>query len=88
MMEFSQKKVCANCRNSYGEGDKYCRYCGAPLGSPEYIDDDFACIYGPPPVERVHICKKCGFTWKTTLMLDKEKWCPECGGPAPVQGGK
>ena len=83
MMEIPERtrKVCANCKNSYREGDKYCRYCGAPLGN-------FACIYGPPPVERTHKCEKCGFSWKTTLMIDNEQWCPECGGPAPAQGGE
>lgn len=90
MMEIPERrrKVCANCKNSYREGDKYCRYCGAPLGKPDFIEEDFACIYGPPPVERTHKCEKCGFSWKTTLMIDNEQWCPECGGPAPAQGGE
>ena len=70
MIELGQKrKVCANCGNSYRENEKYCRYCGAPMGTPDYIEEEFACIYGP---------------WKTTLMIDDEKFCPECGGPAPV----
>ncbi|MBQ1328967.1 MAG: zinc-ribbon domain-containing protein [Mogibacterium sp.] len=85
MIELGQKrKVCANCGNSYRENEKYCRYCGAPMGTPDYIEEEFACIYGPPPVSRTHKCEKCGFTWKTTLMIDDEKFCPECGGPAPV----
>ena len=90
MMEIPdrKRKVCANCKNSYREGDKYCRYCGAPLGTPEFIDEDFACIYGPPPVERAHKCAKCGFTWTTSLMIDNEKWCPKCGGEAPAKGGR
>lgn len=90
MMEIPERrrKVCANCKNSYREGDKYCRYCGAPLGKPDFIEEDFACIYGPPPVERTHKCEKCGFTWKTALMIDDEQWCPECGGPAPAQDGE
>ena len=54
------------------------------MGTPDYIEEEFACIYGPPPVSRTHKCEKCGFTWKTTLMIDDEKFCPECGGPAPV----
>lgn len=84
---FEQKrKVCANCKNTYIEGDKYCRYCGAPLGKPDFIPEDFACIYGPPPVRRVHTCAKCGFSWETDLMIDNEKWCPECGGSAPGIG--
>ena len=114
-MELPMRKVCANCRNTYREGDKYCRYCGAPLGKPDFIEEEFACIYGPPPVqrthkckkcgfswqtslfaciygpppvERTHKCKKCGFSWKTSLMIDDEKWCPKCGGSAPVTGGE
>ena len=86
-LEPQKRKVCANCKNAYREGDKYCRYCGAPLGKPDYIEENFACIYGPPPVEREHRCKKCGFTWKTCLMIDDEKWCPQCGGEAPAEGG-
>ena len=82
-MNEGKRKVCANCGKSYIEGDKYCRYCGAPMGQPEYIDNTIECIYGPPPVKRVHVCKKCGFRWETGLMIDNERWCPECGGPAP-----
>ncbi|MCR5203374.1 MAG: hypothetical protein K6D02_09885 [Lachnospiraceae bacterium] len=81
--EVSKKRVCANCRNNYSEGDKYCRYCGAPNGEPLFIDEDFACIYGPPPVERVHTCEKCGYTWSTNRMVDDTRYCPECGGHAP-----
>ena len=85
MIELGQKrKVCANCGNSYREGDKYCRYCGAPMGTPEFIVEEIACIYGPPPVSRTHKCGKCGYTWKTTLMIDDEKYCPECGSAASV----
>lgn len=77
-------KVCANCKSPYVEGDRYCRYCGAPLGTAEYIEEDFDCIYGPPPVRRVHTCSKCGYSWETGLMIDNENWCPKCGGRAPV----
>lgn len=88
-MEIGEKrKVCANCRHTYIEGDKYCRYCGAPMGSPQFIIEDFGCIYGPPPVKRTHKCKKCGFSWQTNLMIDDESFCPECGGPAPAEGGE
>lgn len=76
-------KVCANCKNKYIEGDKYCRYCGAPMGKPDFIEEDFACIYGPMPVARIHKCNACGFSWETTLMVDNENWCPKCGGFAP-----
>lgn len=88
LMELPMRKVCANCRNTYREGDKYCRYCGAPLGKPDFIEEEFACIYGPPPVQRTHKCKKCGFSWQTSLMIDDEMWCPKCGGSAPATGGE
>ena len=78
-------KVCANCGGDYVDGDKYCRFCGAPMGAPHYAALDFACIYGPPPVKRVHTCKKCGYSWTTNLMLDRARWCPQCGGPAPAR---
>ena len=80
----NKRRVCGNCSNTYIEGDKYCRFCGARMGNPKYIDEEFACIYGPPPVKRVHTCKKCGYTWETCQMIDRECWCPECGGPAPA----
>lgn len=81
-----KRRVCANCKNTYREGDKYCRYCGAPMGKPEFIVEDFGCIYGPPPVNRTHTCKKCGFTWNTCLMIDDERFCPQCGGETTVTG--
>ena len=77
-------KVCANCKNDYIDGDRYCRFCGAPMGEPEFIMDTFACIYGPRPTERLHKCRKCGYEWKTFEMIDKQEWCPECGGRAPA----
>ena len=79
-----KRKVCANCKGEYIEGDKYCRFCGAPMGSPIFIEEDFACIYGPMPVDRTHKCEKCGRTWKTCLMIDNERFCPVCGGSAPA----
>ncbi|MBQ6621246.1 MAG: zinc ribbon domain-containing protein [Mogibacterium sp.] len=83
-MEISMRKVCANCKNTYISGDKYCRYCGAPLGRPQFIPEDFACIYGPPPERRKHKCAKCGYSWVTDYMIDDERFCPKCGGEAPA----
>ena len=80
---FSSLIVCANCGNTYIEGDRYCRFCGAPMGKPKFIMQEFACIYGPPPVKRVHKCVKCGFTWETCSMVDRQEFCPRCGGDAP-----
>ena len=77
-------KVCANCNNSCIAGDKYCRYCGAPMGEPKIIPANFEMVYGPPPVNRTHTCSECGYSWETRKMIDEEKYCPECGGSAPV----
>jgi len=82
------QKVCANCKKPYRSEDKYCRYCGAPMGKPDYIEESFACIYGPMPVKRTHTCEKCGYTWETQMMIDREKWCPQCGGLAPFVSEK
>lgn len=84
----NKRKVCANCKENYIEGDKYCRFCGAPMGKAAYIDENFACIYGPPPVTRVHTCSKCGYSWETCQMIDDERFCPKCGGRAPVTDGE
>ena len=83
-MNNQKRKVCANCGNNYMEGDKYCRFCGAPMGTPAFIEEDIACIYGPPPVKRVHTCARCGYSWTTTQMIDRARWCPKCGGAAPA----
>ncbi len=84
----SKKKVCRNCKEPYIEGDKYCRYCGAPMGKPSFIEDDLACLYGPP-VTCTHVCEACGFTWKRSFLgsssSDKQRFCPQCGGKAPVK---
>ena len=78
------RPVCANCRNQYNAEDKYCRYCGAPMGSPLFIDEGYPMIYGPAPRMRMHVCKKCGYSWETHLMVVKTSWCPQCGGSAPA----
>ena len=80
-----KKKVCRNCHQSYIDGDKYCRFCGAPMGKPDYTDETFACIYGPLPTKRVHKCTNCGYVWETMRMTDSERFCPKCGGSAPYE---
>ena len=82
------RKVCSNCKNTYIEGDKYCRFCGAPMGKPDFIEERFAYLYGPPPIRRVHTCANCGFSWETNQMDDKQRWCPQCGGSAPAKNYK
>ena len=85
MNDSGKMKACANCHKSYADGFRYCPYCGAPLGKPVYIEEVFACIYGPEPMERRHTCGKCGFTWKTCEMVDSQRFCPKCGGDAPAE---
>ena len=85
MPEEIMRKVCENCHECYIEGDKYCRFCGAPMGEPYYIDEDFACIYGPAPMRRLHKCGTCGYAWETDYMVDDERFCPKCGGSAPYE---
>ena len=78
-------KVCRNCSSSWHDGDRFCRYCGAPMDQPGYMIREFACIYGPRPVVRVHRCMKCRFRWQTELMIDEEKFCPRCGSPVTTR---
>lgn len=78
---------CGNCHKRLDENDKYCRICGTKVGEGAYepYQDLMECIYGPMPVDRKHTCKKCGYEWITCLMLDREKYCPKCGGDAPYE---
>ena len=73
------EKICGNCKNEWRDGDKYCRYCGAPMDHPEYRVKGFYPLYGPGLVRRRHSCRKCGYTWETVAMVHEEKYCPECG---------
>ncbi len=79
-----KRKVCANCRQDYIDGDQYCRFCGAPMGGPAFITDTFATLYGPEPTRRLHKCKQCGCQWETKSINDEQRYCPKCGGDAPV----
>ena len=83
----NKMKVCSNCKKPYIEGDAYCRYCGAPMGTPVFIPEALECLYGPP-VTCTHVCEKCGFTWKRSFLGsaagDDQRFCPKCGGGAPV----
>ena len=74
--------VCPNCGSSWIEGDKYCRYCGAPMDQPDFREVVIGCIYGPKPVTRRHVCSSCQYSWTTDLMIDKERYCPLCGAPS------
>ena len=72
---------CGNC-HAVIDDDPYCRYCGTKNGEGAYepFEDIVQCVYGPPPVEREHTCKKCGYSWKSWEMIDTERYCPKCGG--------
>ncbi len=77
---------CGNCHERLGKNDKYCRYCGTKRGEGKFrpYQNLMQCIYGPMPVKRVHRCKKCGKKWETILMIDDEKYCPDCGGISKI----
>ncbi len=87
----SVREVCRNCKGSYFKGDKYCRFCGAPMGKPEYIEEIILILYGPPPPKRVYTCAKCGYSWENYGRLDdiikgrshSVNYCPNCGGDTP-----
>ena len=86
-MKSNKKIVCANCSYQVISGDKYCRQCGREIGKGAYVPDNdlMECIYGPPPAQRTHTCEKCGYSWSTYRMIDREKKCPKCGGNAPYE---
>lgn len=80
------KNQCGNCHTTLMPDAKYCHICGTRAGEGAYkpYQDMMQCIYGPAPVERRHVCQTCGFSWTTCAMIDKDKFCPQCGGSAPV----
>ena len=80
-----KEKVCGNCQSPWRDGDKYCRYCGAPLNHPSYKIREFYTIYGPMPVKRKHSCSKCGFIWTTRMMIDDEHYCPKYGTNVTIE---
>lgn len=72
---------CGNCHATLGEKDKYCKKCGTKRGEGAFAPykNVMRCIYGPPPVERTHLCSGCGYQWTTIAMIDTDKYCPQCG---------
>ena len=81
------KNQCGNCHAYLHDGAKYCTICGTKAGEGAYkpYQEMMQCIYGPMPLERTHVCENCGYSWTTCLMIDNQKYCPQCGGPAPVK---
>ena len=81
------KNQCGNCHAYLPDGAKYCTICGTKAGEGAYkpYQGMMQCIYGPMPQKRTHVCENCGYSWTTCLMIDDHKYCPQCGGPAPVK---
>ncbi len=81
---------CGNCHARLGKEDEYCRYCGtrAGEGAFEPYQNFLECVYGPMPVERIHTCSKCGYSWTTCVMIDRQRYCPKCGAEAPYTSVK
>lgn len=73
---------CGKCYEMLHETDKYCRICGTKVGEGSFdlFKDQIQMIYGPPPVERFHRCNRCGYSWDNCVMIDEDRYCPECGG--------
>jgi len=78
---------CGNCHAYLEPEDRFCRICGTRRGDGlfEPYQNLMQCIYGPMPVERVHVCSSCGYRWTTCLMVDRETFCPSCGGRSNVE---
>ncbi len=81
-MSTDYTNLCGNCRGYIGS-NKYCPYCGTKAGEGKFepypIEEMMQCVYGPPPVTRVHKCPDCGYTYSTCVMIDNQRYCPECG---------
>ena len=76
---------CGNCHRALGS-DEYCRYCGTKRGNGKFDPyyNEPQCIYGPPPVRRLHNCNVCGYKWDTNVMIDRQGYCPKCGGSCSI----
>lgn len=79
-------RICKECNNVIGSY-RYCRYCGAKAKAAEYVpyEETIQLVYGPPPIERKHTCSVCGYSWKKCLMVDRERFCPKCGGKVVIE---
>ena len=69
---------CGNCHSMLSAKDKYCRYCGTPVGEGKFqpYKNETYCVYGPPVKELWH-CPDCGYAWRSTVMGgDNPKYCP------------
>lgn len=72
---------CGNCHSLLGKKDKYCRYCGTPVGEGKFkpYENETYCVYGPP-IKELWRCPKCGHKWRSTVLGgDNPEFCPRCG---------
>jgi len=78
---------CGNCHEKFeSASDKYCTYCGTKRGEGKFepYENVIYCVYGPMPKKRTRECTKCGHKWTYTAMLDKQKFCRQCGGDSKL----
>lgn len=78
---------CGNCHEKFeSASDKYCTYCGTKRGEGKFepYENVIYCVYGPMPKKRTRECIKCGHKWTYTAMLDKQKFCRQCGGDSKL----
>lgn len=82
---------CGNCGNKLEPDDRYCRMCGAKRGEGKYEPclETLDALYiiqpdGENPLPALHSCTKCGYCWTVCQRNDRQKYCPMCGGLAPI----
>ena len=51
-----------------------------PMGAAAYdpAEEPIQDVYGPPPVEREHICEKCGYSWDMLVSKRTQKTDSSC----------
>ena len=79
-----RENTCGNCGRRLRTEDRYCRVCGTRRGEGAFVPNRnlMQCIYGPRPIERGHKCTQCGYSWIAVMMVDNQKYCPQCGSRA------
>jgi uncharacterized paraquat-inducible protein A len=72
---------CGNCHSKLRARDKYCRYCGTPVGEGDfkpYLNMTY-CVYGPP-IKNLWQCPECGYAWRSIVLGgDHPRFCPRYG---------
>jgi hypothetical protein len=77
----AEEARCGKCWYFLDEEDHFCRRCGTKRGEGEFNPEDNVMeeIYGPPPAEYCFTCQACGLEWTESLMINFNKFCPQCG---------